>query len=652
MKRFELLEPCNLPLGVDAWFHRLQGRWHRRPALGNALLKESRICTRICTGLSELDHGALETHVIQSKSILHRNPAGGGTHLLQALALIGELAFRILGLRPYTVQFMGALAIHQGRLAEMATGEGKTLTIALAAVLAGWSGRPCHIISVNDYLTTRDAKAMQPLYAACQLSVSSAEGESAPQERQVSYVSDIVYVTAKTLLADYLRDQLTILDGGGENQEQLNCWLNGEEQMGPSRIVLTRGLHTAIIDEADSILIDEAVTPLILSAHQPFAGFHEAVSWAGEVANRLTDGVDYTVDQRTRQIHLSDSANFFMAAIAWKLPPAWCNEIRRQELLRQALTARIFMQEGKQYILREDKVVLLDEFTGRMTPERSLSSGLHQAIEAFQNVPLTNPNVSMGQMSFQTFFRRFSRLSGSTGTAMEAAAELWRIYGLSVIRIPTHRPRRIKTIKPKITATEMEKWSVIAEEVLRLHLIGRPVLIGVRTIIASETLSSVLEAKGLTFDVLNAKQHAMEATIIAGAGQSGRITIATNMAGRGTDIVLDKTSLSIGGLHVIIAECNNSKRIDRQLAGRCGRQGDPGSVFMVVSLQETLFRQNISVSSLRRYRLIQKVFPIAARFLIPGLVLKAQKIFEKGASARRQMIMQSDDWLDSVLPFA
>ncbi|ABK44698.1 SecA DEAD domain protein [Magnetococcus marinus MC-1] len=644
----ELLLPSPVPQGVEGVLHGLHGRWRGRAAHRRRLMQLAEQAERRCMALLGLPETQLQQQLLEIQSRFRRRLLTDDETLLAGVALVGELAWRAVQKRPYRVQFMGALAMHRGWLAEMATGEGKTLTVAVAAVLAGWSGRACHVISANDYLTERDAQQMTPLYEACGVTVASGGGALSPEERQLCYKADVVYVTAKTLLADYLRDQLATRQGAGRAQQGFAQWLTGGAQQ-PSAMMLGRGLHTVIIDEADSVLIDEAVTPLILAAPQKIPGMHGAVMWAAEVAERLHEEEDYTADRRTRQIQLLEGANQLMAAMAWRLDAVWRSEVRRQELVRHALSVRHFIRVGQHYLVQEDKVVLLDDATGRMTPERSLTAGLHQAIEAYEGVPLTDPNASMGQMSFQTFFRRFHRFCGTTGTARESTRELWRIYRLAVLPIPTHRPRQTVVHPTRVYATLEDKWQAVAAEVAQVHASGRPVLVGVRSVSSSEQLAAVLVEKGLSAQVLNARNHAEEAAIVSRAGQSGHVTIATNMAGRGTDIGLEEQTRSLGGLHVIIAECNSSARIDRQLAGRCGRQGDPGSVVTLLCLEEDVLRQQLSPALLGIARSLPRWGWAAG--VLAGLVHYAQRRSEAQAYGQRRAVMQGDEWLNNALPF-
>jgi preprotein translocase subunit SecA len=640
-----------LPKGFDAWVDRAHGWYRRRGWHAAELWRQALACHAQCESFDTMGDVGLTQALAQAKDHLRRDPLRARGLLLPALALVAQMAWRVLGMRPYPVQLMGALALHEGWLAEMATGEGKTLTVALSAVLAGWSGRPCHVITANDYLAERDAQTMQALFAACGVSLASVHAQIKPEQRPSRYAADVVYVTPKELLADYLRDRLAADAGHDTHRRDFDRWL-GQRQSEPFEpVLLMRGLHTAIVDEADSVLIDEAVTPLILSARRPGRGLSEAVTLLAALAPQLEPGKDYERVQRTRSIELRSGAIAALGRLADRLPPVWRPAPRREELLRQALQVHCFFSPGHQYLVQDGEIVLLDEFTGRMTPGRTLTAGLHQAIEAKEGVAITDPNESLSQMSFQAFFRGFARLSGSSGTAWEAVDELWRVYRLPVVRIPTHRRRRTVTFPLQLAQSTEQKWRAVAHEVLRLHGDNRPVLVGVRSVQSSLILADLLRQTGMEPAVLNAVEHDKEADIVAAAGQPRSVTIATNMAGRGTDIKLHSDVEASGGLHVIIAEINESARIDRQLAGRCGRQGDPGSVSLHLCLEDNLAIRYMPVPLRYALRVSAGEVPPLIAPLVRWAFARAQARAESDAFARRFSVLRHDDWLSSALPF-
>lgn len=639
-----------LPEGLDAWVDRAQGWFKRRPSQASPLWSQALACSALCERYRELDAAALQQALVLAQENLRRDPLYAKGQLLNALALVGQLAQRAMGMQPYPVQFMGSLALHHGWLAEMATGEGKTLTVALAAVLAGWSGRPCHVITANDYLAERDAETMRPLYDACGVSLASVWADVEAEKRPSLYGADVVYVTPKELLADHLRDQLAA--GTGQDTD----WMDFQRWMGQASpeasLLLVRGLHTAIVDEADSVLIDEAVTPLILAARRPSRGLSEAVVLLAQLAPTLVADQDYDCSTRTRSVHLREGAIAALAQLAPALPPVWRPAPRREELLRQALQVHCFFRSGHQYLVDGGEIVLLDEFTGRMTPGRTLTAGLHQAVEAKEGMEITDPNEALSQMSFQAFFRGFTRLSGSSGTVWEAVHELWQVYRLRVVRVPTHRPRKTITLPAHVLLTTPDKWQAVAQEVIAAQRSGRAVLVGVRSVESSELLAQLLRVQNVDVAVLNAVYHAEEASIVAQAGEPARITIATNMAGRGTDIRLHPSVAHSGGLHVVIAEVNESTRIDRQLAGRCGRQGDPGSVSLYLCLEDSLALRYLPAWARRALVLLQARAPQAARVWAQRAFTWAQRRSEGDAFERRFSVLRNDDWMASALPFA
>lgn len=644
-----------LPLGFDALIDGLIGTIRRLPWRARRVRRLGYACADQMVRLESVPNADLQLLIQTHRDAFRRDRSTGRGALLEALAVVGEVAARELGLRPYPVQLMGALALHQGWLAEMATGEGKTLTVAMAAVLAGWSGRPCHLVTANDYLAARDALKMGPLYRACGVSVNAVTGDLAPAVRAARYACDIVYVTAKELLADYLRDRRAANAGEGVERWMLRRWL-WKEGLGhgqAANLLLVRGLHTALIDEADSVLIDEAVTPLILSASRYDPDLSQAVLWASEVADRLSVGADYEIIHDA--VILRPAALDRTAESANRLPHLWQVQVRREDLLRQALVARHLLLRDQHYVVLDGKIMLLDEGTGRLTPGRTLAAGLHQAVEAHEGLAISDPSQSLDQMSFQAFFRHFRRLAGTTGTACEARAEFWSIYHLAVLTVPTHRPFIRTAAPPRVLGSETEKNEALLAEVERLHRAGLPVLLGVRSISSSERVAELLRARGLPFRLLNAVRLGEEAEIIAQAGQAGRITVATNMAGRGTDIVLGRGVAAMGGLQVIVAECNESLRIDRQLAGRCGRQGDPGRVSVFVSADDPLLTRHLSP---RWCAVIHCLAGCSAGWARPLLgwiamfaVRLAQRRSEVQGRQQRRAVLESDEWMAKALPF-
>ncbi len=568
----------------------------------------------------------------------------------RAFAIVREVAFRQKGEKPFLVQVAGALAIESGCVAEMATGEGKTLTATLPATIAGWRGKGCHIITVNDYLAKRDAEWMGAIYNYCGLSVAAVQQKMTPLDRKAAYQADITYATNKEVTADFLRDRLALGRLKGLTSAILAKITDGVGS-GTDRVV-QRGLHFAIVDEADSVLIDEAVTPLIISGEAPNEEQVQAFREAAELCTHLELGRHYKVNQRYREVDLTNAGKNRLSELTADMGGIWKGARRREELVVQALTAREFYLYGKQYVIEEGKVVIVDEFTGRLMPDREWRDGLHQAVSAKEQVEVQPPKDTYARVSFQRFFRNYRTLSGMTGTAAEAKREFWQIYHLPVVVIPTNRPCIRRKMPDRVYATEQAKWQAIVDEIQTVRNQGRPLLVGTRSVRASEHLSDLLVKAGLEHQVLNAIKHAEEAQIVAQAGGAGKITVATNMAGRGTDIKLGRGTADKGGLCVIATERHEAGRVDRQLFGRSARQGDPGSAVAIVSLEDELLKRylpNVTAAMLKRYgrgeaeissTITRRVFDISQR--------RAETL----ALRQRKGVLRTDDWLDEYLGFA
>lgn len=563
--------------------------------------------------------------------------------IAEAFALIRELADRILAQRHFDVQILGGYAMIKGMLAEMATGEGKTLTATLVAGTAGLAGVPIHIVTVNDYLVQRDAKLMRPLYAALGLSVGMVVAGQSAQQRQAAYRCDITYCTNKELAFDYLRDRIVLGQSAGDlslKMEALSCAAPRAQQL------RLRGLHFALIDEADSVLIDEARTPLIISGSAESEINADATGRALQLASSLEAGRDYTLAIEERRVFLTLEGQQHVADFAEDLGPPWSSVITREELTRQALAAIHLFRRGEEYVVTDGKVQIVDEYTGRIMKDRFWSDGLHQMIEHKEGCAPSERRTTIARITYQRFFRRYRRLAGMSGTLHPVARELWRVYRMPVAAIPTAKPVRRIHRPDIVVATDEAKWRLIVERVANLHKRGVPVLIGTRTVAASEHASAELQAAGLPHTVLSAAQDRYEAEIIASAGQRGRITVSTNMAGRGTDIHLDEGVNELGGLHVIMTERHDARRIDQQLAGRAGRQGQLGNFEAILSLEDSLldFQSGIALSRLAtkvRGPLGDRVGHIASRF--------AQQRAERIHARMRADLLRSDQWQTRTL---
>ncbi|MBP3729204.1 MAG: preprotein translocase subunit SecA [Lachnospiraceae bacterium] len=505
--------------------------------------------------------------------------------LVEAFALVREAARRAIGLEHYPVQLMGGIVLHQGRIAEMKTGEGKTLVATLPSFLNALDGEGVHVVTVNDYLAQRDAEWMGDIHRYLGLTVGCVLNSMSPEERQEAYSCDITYVTNNELGFDYLRDNMVIY------KEQL----------------VLRKLHYAIVDEVDSILIDEARTPLIISGQgTKSTKLYESCDY---LACRLKKGEakelskmdilmkqeeqetgDFIVNEKEKQVHLTDKGveeveKFFQID---NLADVENQEIQHNIIL--ALRAHYLMFRDKDYMVKDDEVLIVDEFTGRVLPGRRYSDGLHQAIEAKEHVKVKRESKTLATITFQNFFNKYEKKAGMTGTAMTEEKEFRDIYGMDVIEIPTNVPVVRKDLEDLVYKSKREKLHAIVEAVIEAHAKGQPVLVGTVTIDSSEEIGSMLRKRGIKLNILNAKFHEQEAQIIAEAGVHGAVTIATNMAGRGTDIKLDAEAKAAGGLKIVGTERHESRRIDNQLRGRAGRQGDPGESRFYISLEDDLMR--------------------------------------------------------------
>lgn len=506
--------------------------------------------------------------------------------LPEAYATVREAGRRVLNMEHFRVQLIGGIILHQGRIAEMKTGEGKTLVSTLPAYLNALEGKGVHVVTVNDYLAARDAEWMGAIHEFLGLKVGIVLNSMKPEERKAAYACDITYVTNNELGFDYLRDNMAIY------KEQL----------------VLRDLHYAIIDEVDSVLIDEARTPLIISGQSgKSTSLYEACDILARQLKRGDDvgefskmdaimGIeqeengDFVVNEKDKVVNLTAEGiekveKFFHIE---NLADPENLEIQNNIIL--ALRAHNLMHRDKDYVVKDDQVLIVDEFTGRIMPGRRYSDGLHQAIEAKEHVKVKRESKTLATITFQNFFNKFEKKSGMTGTALTEEKEFRDIYGMDVVEIPTNRPVIRKDLHDAVYKTKREKLNAIVEAVKEAHAKGQPVLVGTITIEASEQLSGMLRREGIQHKVLNAKFHELEAEIVADAGIHGAVTIATNMAGRGTDIKLDEEAKAAGGLKIIGTERHESRRIDNQLRGRSGRQGDPGESRFYISLEDDLMR--------------------------------------------------------------
>jgi len=649
LRRTQIHVPEKLHGGLDGFAHGLVGRVRRRKSYHRSLLDHADAVHALAIKMHHLSDRNLRERMADQRDAFRGGKPPATSLVHDALSCISVAAERSLGLRPFPVQLMGALAMHEGNLAEMATGEGKTLTACLPALMAAWTGRACHIITVNDYLADRDAHNMAPLYKFCGVSAGCVTSQMDPHQRRSNYRNGVVYTTSKEIVADFLRDRLVLGDLYHPARRLLFRMRQPQLPM-DDRLVLA-GLHTAIVDEADSVLIDEAVTPLIISRPRDNQPLVDACQQAFRMAEGLERGVDYVTDTKYREVRLSEAGKASLRAMSEALPGLWQGAARREELVVQALTAKEFYREGKQYVVQDDKVVIVDEFTGRLMANRTWRHGLHQAVESKEGLEPSSPSETLARISFQRFFRFFQKMSGMTGTARDATGEFWSIYSLPVIPIPTNRPCIRQMWKDGVFANAQDKWAAIISSIKTVHETGRPVLVGTRNVQTSELLANMLETQGLECELLNAVHHKEEARIVASAGQFGRITIATNMAGRGTDIILGRGVSEREGLHVIASERHESRRIDRQLFGRCARQGDPGSAQAFISMDDELIQRFVPVWLSRRIKESLSGDASRTEALSRAAMYVAQQAAQRFAFRQRKNVLKMDTWMEEALAF-
>lgn len=541
--------------------------------------------------------------------------------LPEAFAVVREAAKRVMGLRHFDVQLMGGCILHRGKIAEMRTGEGKTLVATLPAYLNALEGKGVHVVTVNDYLARRDSEDMGRVYRFLGLSVGLITHEMDYPARKAAYAADITYGTNNEFGFDYLRDNMVI----------------SLDQM------VQRPLHYAIVDEVDSILIDEARTPLIISG--PGAQSTSLYQVMADVAAKLKEGEDYTVDEKQKTVAPTETG---IAKTEKLLGVSNMydgeNGVDYSHQLMAALKAKALMHRDRDYVVKDGEVIIVDEFTGRLMFGRRYSEGLHQAIEAKEHVKVERESQTLATITFQNYFRMYDKLSGMTGTAKTEEQEFQKIYGLDVVVVPTNKPNIRIDYPDVIYKTRRAKYRAVANAIEELHKKGRPVLVGTTSIQQSEELSELLKKRGIEHNVLNAKFHEKEAEIVADAGQMGAVTIATNMAGRGTDIVLGDGVAELGGLHIIGTERHESRRIDNQLRGRCARQGDPGSTRFYLSLEDDLMRLfgSDNISGIMDKLGMEEDEPIEHKIVTRSIESAQKKVEARNFEIRKQVLEYDD----------
>ena len=540
--------------------------------------------------------------------------------LPDAFAVIREASRRVLGMRQFDVQLIGGIILHRGNIAEMGTGEGKTLVATAPVYLNALEGKGAHVITVNDYLAKRDSEWMGQVYKFLGLSVGLIVHDLDFEQRKIAYNSDITYGTNNEFGFDYLRDNM----------------VSSLDQM------VQRPLHYCLIDEVDSILIDEARTPLIISG--PGQKSTDNYYVMSKLVPQLKLGEDYTIDEKQKTVAPTEAGVSKMEKML-KVDNLYdTDNLELNHLFVQALRAQAMMERDRDYVVKDGEVVIVDEFTGRLMYGRRYSDGLHQAIEAKEGLHVQRESKTLATITFQNYFRMYKKLSGMTGTAKTEEEEFIKIYGLEVFQVPTNRPVQRKDLPDVIFKTKRGKYRAVVREIERRHATGQPMLIGTTSIEQSEQLSHMLKEAGIVHNVLNAKYHELEAQIVAQAGQKGQVTIATNMAGRGTDIVLGEGVSELGGLAIIGTERHESRRIDNQLRGRAGRQGDPGSSQFFLSLEDDLLRifGGDNIKKFMEKMGLEEDEEIRSS-MVSSAIQKAQKRVEERNFDIRKYVLEYDD---------
>jgi len=570
--------------------------------------------------------------------------------ITESFAVVREVSGRVLGMRHHHTQIRVSISLLRGCIAEMATGEGKTLAATLACATAGLAGIPVHVVTINDYLAQRDGEEMTPLYEALGLSVGIITHDAELSERRQTYACDICFCSNKELTFDFLKDRL-VLDGS-ENTRVLQAALLTKDSQWAEKLLL-RGLHFAIVDEADSVLIDEARTPLIISGQETFEQREELLlKQAMDIAAAYQKDIHFE-ENEDASIHITPRGERLVIELTADLEGLWKSSFYRDPLVRQALLALHVYHLDRDYIVDEEGLVqIVDPYTGRVMPGRSWGQGLQQMIEMKEACELTKPRETNAEISYQNFFRKYHHLSGMTGTVTEVASEILDVYRLRSETIPLLKISQRKTLLREVYQTEVQKLTRIANIVAAQAGVGQPILIGTNAVSSSEAISEILSAQGLKHTVLNARQDEDEAGIVALAGELGAVTVATSMAGRGTDIKLSKAAKDAGGLHVIVTELQDARRIDRQLAGRSARQGDPGMASEILSMEDRLIKK-MSGPFIRNLSAFFATTNVAMPSWLGMLTQKnCQKRIEKSHYGQRLQLIKSDGQRQQTMAFA
>jgi preprotein translocase subunit SecA len=562
--------------------------------------------------------------------------------LAEAFSLVREAGRRALNMRHFDVQLLGGAALFDGCIAEMQTGEGKTLTATLPLYLHSLAGNGAHLATVNDYLAERDADWMQPLYQLLGVSVGKVLTDCDSDARRKAYACDITYGTAKEFGFDFLRDRL-LLRAQGRMQSDFLGEGSAERWTARGDQPVQRGMHFALVDEADSILIDEARTPLIIGSlgDETRDAVIATYAWAAEHAPKFVLKEHYTLEEDTRKVELNAKGRQLVRGLPRNSDMALMPLVDLYDYTERAIKVLHDFHLDRQYVIRDGEIVIVDEFTGRLAEGRKWRDGIHQAIEAKEKIEITVPTGQAARITVQDLFHRYKSLAGMTGTASTSAPELAKIYKTPVVLVPTNRPPQRVRLPDQVHGTMLDKFQAIVKETQEMVSKGRPVLIGTRSIDKSLVLSKLLSDAGIAHDVLNANEIAREAEIVAKAGERARVTVATNMAGRGTDVKLTAGVRELGGMHVICTELHDAARVDRQLIGRCGRQGDPGSYCQYLSLDDEILRSGYGMKRYEQLSQLGKKQPGPFHHLSP-LFRKAQRRVERKHFRDRMMLLHHE----------
>ncbi|CAM3852042.1 DEAD/DEAH box helicase [Roseateles saccharophilus] len=643
---------ANQEATLDRWARSWATRLPRWPG------KDKEIAARLNSEIASLNRWSDDAlravaHAAAGPAFRHGDAANVAA-TSTALAATCVAAHRVLGWTPHPPQRDAAVCLLRGRLVELDTGEGKTLAAALAACVSAMAGVPTHVVTVNDYLAERDARAMQPLFDYFGLGVGLVHAGVPQAQRPSAYSQPITYCTNKELVFDYLRDRMSVREARSPAQLAMQPYWRSSAS---GNLVRLRGLHFAIVDEADSVLIDEGRTPMVIASAMDPAANDSIYRDLLDLAAGMRHGEEFRHRTATREIQLTDigrerlhdHAHEAVQSASDEVKPVWALPWARERIMSQALRALHLLHRDRHYIVREGRVVIVDESTGRLLPDRSWEQGLHQLVETKEGLTPSGTNNTLARITSQRFFTRYLRLAGMSGTLREVAPELRTSYGLQTERVAPNRPCRRRTLPPQLWPDCASRNAAVVREIRLRLAAGQAVLVGTASIASSRTLSQALETAEIAHRVLDALNDANEAELVARAGRRGAVTVCTDMAGRGTDIALEPAVVESGGLHVVLTEWHESKRIDRQLLGRCARQGDPGSCRSITSLED----EQVGMHAPREAAWVRRIWPIgpSPQPVVGWLRRITQHRAQRAAERQRSLTVKQDQQLLALLAF-